>query len=218
MKYYKILRSDMTHHGFVYKEGLNIDTEPFDETPNYGGGLFFCDKEHILGFCDYGNLIAEVEIPIGEKVIKVDNQYKAHAIILKNIKPLWNPNTLAYLVKKGVNIHIDDDFLFKIASTNGHLETIQYMIDNGTNVHAYDEWALITASGAGHLEMIKYLLNKGADIHADDDDAYCYAAENGHIEVVKYLIYKGANIHAHNDWAFRYGTKEIKEYLTSLQK
>ena len=158
MKYYKILRTDMTHHGFKYQEGLNIDTEPFDETPDCGGGLFFSDAKNILAFCDYGDLIAEVEIPKDEKIVKVNDKYKSHAIVLKNIKPLWNINTFEYLIQEGVDIH------------------------------AYNEMAMENAAETGHLDVIKFLIDKGADIHAD------------------------------NNWAFRYGTKEIKEYLTSLQK
>ena len=48
--YYKILRSDLTHNGFVYKEGLNVLDGPFNSDPCCKpGGLFFVEDLYI--FC-----------------------------------------------------------------------------------------------------------------------------------------------------------------------
>ena len=188
MKYYKIVSSDMTHHGFVYKEGLNIDTELFDEIPNCGGGLFFSDAQNILSFVNYGNLIAEVEVPDGTKIVQVEDKYKAHAIVLKNIRPIWTIDTFKYFIEEGINIHADDDWALRYAAINGYLEVVIYLIDKGANIHADDDWALISA------------------------------AFNGYLEVVRYLIDNGANIHARNDYAFKYGTAEVITYLNSLNK
>ena len=188
MKYYKILSSDMTHHGFVYKEGLNIDTEPFDKTPVCGGGLFFSDAQNILAFVNYGKLIAEIEVPDGTKIVQVEDKYKAHAIVLKNIRPIWTVDTFKYFIEEGINIHADDD------------------------------WALISAAFNGYLEVVRYLIDNGANIHARNDDALRCAAQNGHLEVVQYLIDKGADIHADDDYAFKYGTAEVITYLNSLNK
>ena len=206
MKYYKILRSDMTHHGFVYKEGLNIDTEPFDETSICSGGLFFSDAENILSFVDYGNLIAEVEVPDGTKIVQVENKYKAHAIVLKNIKPICTVDTFKYFIKESINIHVKNDLAFRYAVEN----------DNGVDIHAYNDWVLQLSAGNGHLEVVKYLIDNGADIHADDDLALQLAARNGYLEVVRYLIENGANIHADDDWAFKYGTPKVVAYLNSI--
>ena len=218
MKYYKILRSDMTHHGFVYTEGLNIDTEPFDEIPACGGGLFFSNAENILAFCNYGDLIAEVEIPIDEKVVKVENKYKSHSIVLKNIKSIWTVDTFKYFIEEGIDIHADDDWALRYAAFNGHLEVVQYLIDKGADIHAYDDYALRYAAINGYLEVVRYLIDNGANIHARNDDALRCAAFNGHLEVVQYLIDKGADIHADDDWAFKFGTTEVITYLNSLNK
>lgn len=150
MKYYKILRSDMTHHGFKYQEGLNIDTESFDETPDCGGGLFFSDVQNILSFVNYGKLIAEIEVPDGTKIVQVEDKYKAHAIVLKNIKPIWTVDTFKYFIEEGINIHADDDFALRCAAENGYLEVIRYLIENGANIHANDDFALRCAAVYGH--------------------------------------------------------------------
>ena len=217
MKYYKILSSDMTHHGFVYKEGLNIDTKPFDETPDCGGGLFFSNAENILSFWRYGYLIAEVEIPIGEKVVKVEDKYKAHSIVLKKIKPILTVDTFKYFIEEGVNIHADDDYALRYAAKNGNLELVKFLVDNNADIHAYNDYAFRYAAEYGYLEIVKYLIDNGANIHARNDYALIYAAGNGYLEVVQYLIENGANIHAYDDYALRYaafnGHLEVVQYL-----
>jgi hypothetical protein len=65
-KFYKILREDLTHHGFKYQLGLNIDTVPFNPTGECRpGGLYYTDIDHIFRYSKYGSLIAEVE-PVGK--------------------------------------------------------------------------------------------------------------------------------------------------------
>lgn len=60
--YFKILNEDLTHHGYTYHEGLNIDPNFFELEPNRNGGLFFADEKNILRFYDYGTKIAEVTL------------------------------------------------------------------------------------------------------------------------------------------------------------
>ena len=218
MKYYKILRSDMTHHGFKYKEGLNVDINPFDETPDCGDGLFFSDAENILSFVNYGDLIAEVEIPDDTKIVQVRNKYKAHAIVIKNIKPIWTVDTFKYCIEEGIDIHIKNDNAFQYAAENGNLELVKFLVHNGANIHIDNDWALQLAVCNGHLEIIKYLINKGANIHAGNDYAFRCAAENGNLDIVKYLVGYDVDIHTVSDWAFQFGTPVVKKYLETLKK
>ena len=48
--YFKILERDLTHNGYTYHEGLNVDPNPFDPKRVRRGGLFFTDEKQILGF------------------------------------------------------------------------------------------------------------------------------------------------------------------------
>ena len=73
-----------------YKEGSNVGIKPFDPSPECGGSLFFSDEKNILSFCGYGDLIAEVTVPVGETIVPVGNKYKANKIILYNIYILWD--------------------------------------------------------------------------------------------------------------------------------
>jgi hypothetical protein len=96
--YYKILRSDLTHNGFVYKEGLNILKEPFFNDDFCGpGGLYFTDHHNMFKWLTlYDPLsindiyIAEVELLADSQIVKMDDKFKTDKFILKNIQTFSN--------------------------------------------------------------------------------------------------------------------------------
>ena len=87
--YLKILNEKMNHHGFQYKEGLNIDTVPFNPKGNCEpGGLYYTDKENIFGFLLFGTLIADVHVPEDAQVYQSKHKWKADRIVLSNVRPV----------------------------------------------------------------------------------------------------------------------------------
>ena len=98
MYFFKILSKDLNHNDFQYKEGLNIDTVPFNPQGDCEpGGLYFTDKEHILDYIYYGTLIADVLLPEDAKVYKSGNNWKADKIFLLDIRPIEDfVSTLAW--------------------------------------------------------------------------------------------------------------------------
>ncbi len=77
----------MIHNGFQYKEGLNVDTVPFNPSGDCEpGGLYYTNEEHIFTFLEFGSLIADVIVPEDAKVYKNGNKYKADKIILSNVR------------------------------------------------------------------------------------------------------------------------------------
>ena len=214
--YYKILPDNLICRDFQYKEGLNIDTNTIDEY-ECSYGLHFADKKHILGFCGYGSIIAEAEIPEDAIVYHFDDKSKADRIILKNIRPLWSVETIGALIREGVDIESYVNRMLCNSTKNGYFDIVEYLIEHGADIHASHDCALRWASICGRLDVVKYLVEHGADIHACDDDALCWASENGHLEVVKYLVEQGANIHACYDYALRNASKsgyfDVVKYL-----
>ena len=99
--FYKILRRDLTHHGFTYQPGLNVDTERFEPEAWSSGGLYFSDLEHIAEYLEYGDLVARVTLPPDARWIQeAPGQFKADRIILNDLQPLenwdlWNDSTFA---------------------------------------------------------------------------------------------------------------------------
>ena len=218
--YFKILREDLTHYGYTYHEGLNVDPNPFDSTPDCGGGLFFADEKEILGFCDYGTKIAEITVPDEEVIVPVRSKYKTHRIILGPVRKLWTKETFEWLTSCGVDIHAEDDYALLWASTNGHLDVVRLLVEAGANIHASDDYALCQTAKNGHLEVVRLLIESGVNVHVRNDCALRWASANGHLEVVRVLLEHGADVHACDDcallWASANGHVKVVEYLKSL--
>jgi ankyrin repeat protein len=62
-----------------------------------------------------------------------------------------------YLIAKGIDLHTDDDFVFRTACGNGHLEIVKLLLEHGVDIHAKDDFALIWAREEGHDEVVEYL-------------------------------------------------------------
>ena len=92
-----------------------------------------------------------------------------------------------FMIKKGADVHAEDDYALRWASNNGHTDTVKLLLENGANIHASIDYALRWASNNGHTETVKLLLENGANIHANNDQALIWASENGHTDTVKLL-------------------------------
>jgi hypothetical protein len=85
-EYVKVLGEDLCHHGFTYKEGLNVDHHPFSVEPCTRGGLYFCRPEDLHHYIGYGTKIAKVTLPPGAMVSDEGNKLKADRIVLHDIR------------------------------------------------------------------------------------------------------------------------------------
>jgi hypothetical protein len=96
MKFYKLLRQDLTHYGFRYREGLNVDTEPFNPRGDCEpGGLYYTSDEHLEEWIGTRigtnwSLIADVTLPSDAQVYPgpCGTKWKADRLVLSNIRPL----------------------------------------------------------------------------------------------------------------------------------
>ena len=81
-EFYKILNIDCTHHGFKYKNGLNIDTLPFHET--HLSGLHFTELYQIGRWILYGVYIAKTTIPDDALICTTEDntQFKSNKLIV----------------------------------------------------------------------------------------------------------------------------------------
>ena len=89
--FYKILRSDLTHNGFTYKVGLNVDTVPFNPSGScQSGGLYYTDIENLFGFLCFGDLIADIVIPVYAKTYAdpQKDKWKADKLEITRITPI----------------------------------------------------------------------------------------------------------------------------------
>ena len=217
--YYKITNAEENHHGFQYKDGLNVLIEKFNENPEdhcCAGGLYFTDAKNIFKFMEYGIYLREITLPVENpdfKMVREKNKYRANMIILGKRYELANVETIKMLIEAGA----ENDCALRCSAEKGYLEVVKYLIEKGSDIHAENDYALRYSAMNGHLEVVKYLIEVGADIHALIDYALTLSANNGHLEVVKYLIEAGADVHANHDLALRWsannGHLEVVKYL-----
>jgi len=83
-QYYKVINSKLTHHGFQYQLGLNVDVVPFNNV-ECEAGLHFCSATQVPFWLCYGSYLAFVEIPHDAKVVHFKNKSKADKIIITKI-------------------------------------------------------------------------------------------------------------------------------------
>jgi hypothetical protein len=93
--FYKLTNPMEKHHGFQYKDGLNIDVKPFDVTRRCKNGLSFTDDENLLLWISQfqrrvtpNPFIRRVLIPNDARVSCEGNKYKADRFILSARKKL----------------------------------------------------------------------------------------------------------------------------------
>ncbi len=77
-------------HGFVYTDGLNIDTIPFNPQGSCSaGGLYFTDSANLTGFLETKHThVAQVIIPDDARVYVEEHKCKADKILLK-LQDAW---------------------------------------------------------------------------------------------------------------------------------
>jgi hypothetical protein len=107
-----------------------------------------------------------------------------------------------FLIENKVNIHEDNEYALRYASTKGHKDTVALLLEHKANVHAGD-YAHILASNNGCTAIVALLLEHKADVHVYDDYALMLASSNGHKDVVALLLEHKADVHAANDRALR---------------
>jgi hypothetical protein len=93
-KYYKVLNAELTHHGFKYQLGLNIDTKLFNQE-ECENGLYFCSKDQLATWINYGENLAVVRIPQDARVCHFTDKSKADRLYIERIIPIaywekWN--------------------------------------------------------------------------------------------------------------------------------
>jgi hypothetical protein len=139
--YIKLLAANCCHHGFTYKEGLNVDTLPFNPSGEcLPGGLYYTTLEHLpFWFNDRWPLVADVVVPADARVYEEPcrTKWKADRLVLSRIRSLdeflaeLNQAWLCRLVYQcpGILWHVrdqtDDEVCLAAVQRHGH--ALQYI-------------------------------------------------------------------------------------------
>jgi hypothetical protein len=83
VEFVKILRNHDTHHGFVYKNGLNVDTISFHPQGDcLSGGVSFTERNKMFYWFYEGDSVCKVKIPDDALVYEEEYKYKTDKFIL----------------------------------------------------------------------------------------------------------------------------------------
>jgi len=159
---------------------------------------------------------------------KLSEKELADIKIFKSAIIQGNLKVFKYMVSKGIDVHLDNEFAFKYACAHGYLKIVKFIFNKGIDIDICNKYGLknstegghidvvnfllakknisisdnilINTATRGHVEVVKILLKHDVNLHANNDCALRWAAESNHIDVVKVLLHAGADIHADNDY------------------
>lgn len=239
--YFKITNLKENHHGFQYKEGLNVLEEKFNNDPTascVSGGFYFTTKEHIHEFYMFGIYLRIVELPTNDPEFKMvmdagGDKWRANKIIFKERYSLGDQE----IYKKfgiefpDITFCIDNGFIdltkHIISGESGEQFMITSYIFSTASEPFCEEltkylvdnnkininYALIKAVKREYVNLVKYLIDKGADIHVDEETPLINAVTNNDLEVVECLVNNGADVCAKNNLPIKIAAKNSNEAM-----
>ena len=82
-EFYKLLRKDLTHYGYTYKDGLNVDVNELNQKGGCSiGGLYFTEKNKIPMWMNAYSFITKCFIPNDAKVCVGNNKFRSDKLIV----------------------------------------------------------------------------------------------------------------------------------------
>ena len=134
-------------------------------------------------------------------------------------KKYWNR------YKKNIDIHHQDEKIFRLSCDNGHLNIAKWLLEICPDIHTDFGSAFFGACENGHLDVVKLLYAIGKEsIYNGSGNAwtFCCSCRNEHLDVVKWLLENNTkiDIHTRDELAFRwvceYRRIDIVEWLMTL--
>jgi len=120
--------------------------------------------------------------------------------------------------KYKLDIHAENDFVFRNACLEGNLKIIQWVLTFGEkpDIHANDDEIFRNACDKRRLDIAKWLygLKDKPNIHINDEEVFRNACKNSNIDIAKWLygLEDKPNIHAKDNEVFK-NIYKYKQYL-----
>lgn len=87
---------------------------------------------------------------------------------------------------------MENNETIKYACESGHYRITQYLLSKGADVHVDQDYLLLSACSNGHAEIVKLLLDYGANIHVRNDTPIKIARTDGNNKLIRILESYGA--------------------------
>lgn len=66
--------------------------------------------------------------------------------------------SVKFLIRKGADIHFDNEYCFRISVEYGHFDNVKYLIKKKACITVFDNYMLQKCARLNHVEILKYLL------------------------------------------------------------
>lgn len=191
MRFFKVTNEDECHHGFKYKDGLNIDILPFRTGGScVPGGLYFTDAAHIESYYGYGVWVREVELPTEQPLFQIvkdpgtDPKWRASCIRLTEKVSLSDP---AGCLALGVPVLSMD-----LASGRNSICVLEWWKQSGLKLK-YSNLAIDLASSQGHVQILEFWKLSGLELKYTAE-AIDLASMMGKFDVLEWWIKSGLQL------------------------
>jgi len=112
---------------------------------------------------------------------------KDYEVIYKCIST--SSSSIEYLLRKGFDIHYDNDYIFRKAVDNNSYSIIQYLIKYGANVSVNNEYALKKYVNLNQSKIVKQLIQYGANVYVDNNYLLDYTEKEKMYKMKNILMY-----------------------------
>jgi hypothetical protein len=189
----KITNENEIHHGYQYKDGLNILQQPFQKEGScVPGGFYYTDEKNLRHFYNYGIWIRCIEVPPDALIVKDPNEtcgvkWRCDKIILKEKYPLYDLNTI-----KKFNLYISKYYIEQVCIL-GKTDILEWWLNTCKNQNECMNHLMNFASVFGHVDILELLKNSGFQLNYSVD-ALDRASQNGYINVLNWWLKSGLEL------------------------
>ena len=166
--YVKITNKHEIHNGFVYHDGLNELSDPFNDDPTQScvpGGLYFTYTKNVHKFYRYGIYVRKISLPHDDPDFKIikdpsGDKFRANKIILEKRYSLCDPETYKILNIKMPSIN----FLIECAVDEDNIDCLKILRElyflNIYGAEVFYEQIYWTALSKGKSKVLQWVHSK----------------------------------------------------------
>lgn len=157
----KFLRRDMTHNGYTWKEGLNVDP---NFSANEKGFYFFNDFHQIKKYYYFGPRLALIKVPDDAQVYIEDRCFRADR--LEVVKVTKSEEELLQFYKRNLpkeNPRSIGHEMSSHAAAHGHLEILKWLMKEK---YRFGGGTTAATAKSGRVDILEWLLKCGCPVNS----------------------------------------------------
>lgn len=107
----------------------------------------------------------------------------------------------------------DLNLILYLATDRNHHEIIRELIRHGIDIRGNDNWILRRASFLGHIDIVREVIQAGSKIDSNNNQALRWSIQVNNFDVVKLLLDYGANLNDVEDEIWNECSSEMLGFI-----